>query len=186
MQSLSRLKHPRNELQLPAAARRKGLIMGNNNKSCSMVTGQFQHQLKYAIRSRTVQIARWLIGQHTSGLRHQGSRQRNALPFTARQFSRSMMQPILQTHLGQHLRRFQRTALGRHAPDPQRHRDVVLRTELRQQMVELVDKTKMNIAQTTLLGRTLMGQVLPLQHHGAMSGSIQTSQQVKQRAFARS
>ena len=62
------------------------------------------------------------------------------------------MNAVLQAHDRQHLQGDFRSLLAGLAPDPQRHGNVVERAELGQQMVKLVDKTQVLVAQLTLLG----------------------------------
>eukprot|EP01040_Poterioochromonas_malhamensis_P022980 gene22980-28056_t len=77
-------------------------------------------------------------------------------------------------------------ALGqRQAADAQRHGHVVQRTELRQQVVELVDKPQVLVAQLPLALRRQRRHLFALQAHRARRGCIQPAQQVQQGALAR-
>src|SRR5690606_29722773 len=71
----------------------------------------------------------------------------------ARQFGRPVQQAFPQTDPLQNRSRLLTCSDAVHAPYPQRHRHVVLRAELGQQMVELVNKTQVLIAQLALLRR---------------------------------
>jgi hypothetical protein len=71
------------------------------------------------------------------------------------------------------------------AADPQRHGHVVQRAEFRQQVVKLVDKAQVLVAQPALRRRIQLRQRLAQQLHRAAGGRVQPAQQVQQRAFAR-
>ena len=73
----------------------------------------------------------------------------------------------------------------RQAADAQRHRDVVERAELRQQVVELVDEAEVAVAPLALLGRAHRREVAPAQHHAALGRRLEAAEQVQQRALAR-
>ena len=159
--------------------------MRDQHKRGALVARQLQHQGKHTVGGRPVQIASGLVGQYAGGFGDQCARNRNALSFAAGQFRRAVVHTVLQTHAGQRfqgrLRRFGRW----HTAYPQRHGYVVQCAELGQQMVKLVHKTEVAIAQNSLRCRCDFRQVLPHQLHAATGGCVQCAQQMQQGALAR-
>jgi hypothetical protein len=90
-----------------------------------------------------------------------------------------------QAHLGQQLAGLLRGLLAVHAPNPQGHGHVVQRAELGQQVVKLIHKTQVRIAQPANGCRVHVRQGLAHPLHAALAGRVQTAQQVQQGAFAR-
>ena len=74
---------------------------------------------------------------------------------------------------------------ARHAPDVQRHRNVLERAELGQQMMELIHETEALVAQAAALGVAHLAQVPPHQPHRPGARHVQPPEQVQQRALAR-
>ena len=95
------------------------------------------------------------------------------------------MQAVGQAHTRQHGCGLLRSLCTVGTPNPQRHGHVVLRAELRQQVVKLVHKTQVTVAQVALFRGTELRKLLPHQCHAATGGGIQPAQQVQQGAFAR-
>ena len=85
--------------------------------------------------------------------RHERARDRGALPLAARQLRRPVREPRAEPDAFERsarpLPRFSR----RHAPHEQRHRHVLERGELGQQMMELVDEAERAVAQLAALPR---------------------------------
>ena len=74
----------------------------------------------------------------------------------------------------------------RFAPDAQRHRHVVERAELRQQVVELVDEAEVLVAPAPLLRpRPCVAKSRPISSTRPAVGCVEAAQQVQQRALAR-
>ena len=90
-----------------------------------------------------------------------------------------------QAHVGQHGFGLARAFLIRQAADAQRHGHVIERAELGQQVMELVDKAQVLVAQPPLFGSRSLCQVLAMQVHAARRGRIERAHQVQERALAR-
>ena len=171
--------------ELPRAARRQALVVGDDDKRRALVARQLQHQLEHAVGGAAVQVAGGLVGQHAGRLGDQCAGNRDTLAFAAREFRRPVLQPVLQPDAAQASSVAARALSGgRHAPDPQRHGDVVQRAELGQQVVELVDETQVPVAQIALHAGAQLRQVLAHQLHAAAGGRIERAQQVQQGALA--
>ena len=67
--------------------------------------------------------------------------------------------------------------------DEQRHANVLERSELRQQMVKLIDETKRPIAQQPTLLLVERGKLLAREPDAALTGRIEPAEQVEQGAF---
>ena len=159
--------------------------MRHHDERRALLPRQLQHELEHALGRGAVQVARGLVGQHAGRLGDQGTGDGHALALAARQLGRAVLHTPGQAHLGQHLLRAARAFLVGQAPDAQRHGHVVQRAELGQQVVELIDKTQVLVAQITLLRRRQLRQVLAMQVHAARGGRVQRAQQVQERALAR-
>ncbi len=95
-----------------------------------------------------------------------------------------MRQPLAQPHLVQPQRRLLGCFGARLAPYPQRHGHVVERRKLGQQMVKLVNKTQVPVAQLPLLRRGELVQRLAAELHRAAGRGIEPTEQVQQGALA--
>jgi hypothetical protein len=118
-----------------------------------------------------------------AGSRDQGTGDGHALALAARQLRRVVGQPRASPTLVS-MRAAARRCDG-HAADAQRHRHVVQRAELGQQVVELVDEAQVLVAPAALFGRAHRGEVAAHQGHAARGRRVQPAQQVQQRALAR-
>ncbi len=95
-----------------------------------------------------------------------------------------MMRALLQPHRRQHFAgALLRLRLADFA-DQQRHRHVFQRVEVGQQMMELVDKAQLAVAQRRFGGRGHGVQRLAVKHHVAGGRRVQAAQQMQQRTFA--
>ena len=159
--------------------------MRHHHKSGAVVARQLQHQGEHAVGGGAVQIAGWLIGQHTRRVRDQRTRNGYALALAARQLCRAVRHALFQPYGLQHLRGLLQRLFFAVTANTQRHGHIVLRAELRQQVVKLVDKTQVLVAQLTLAFGAERVQGLALQVHAALCGGIQPAQQMQQSAFSR-
>ena len=159
--------------------------MRHHHEGRAALTRELQHLLEHTIGCGTVQVAGGFIGQHAGGTGHQGARDRDALSLAAREFSGSMPQALAQTHCLQCLAGARMARLDRIAADPQRHRHVVQRAELGQQVMKLINKTQVLIAQAPLLPSAQARELLAHEEHLALRGRVQPSEQVQQGALAR-
>ena len=89
-------------------------------------------------------------------------------------------QPDAGQHRGCRAGRFGRVG----ATDLERHRDVVERTEFRQQVMELVDEAEVQVTHAALLRRVDVGDVLAEQFDAARRRCIEPAHQVEQGALA--
>ena len=166
-------------------ARRDRGIVGDDDVARPQRAVEREHQLEHRRRRMTVEVARRLIGKHACGPRHQRARERRALALAAGELARRVVEALAQAHLAQDRRGLRAGRGPCHPPDEERHRDVVDRGELHQQMMELVDEAERLVAQSAALG---VGQ----RRHGpshhldfARRGRVEPAQKVQQRALAR-
>jgi len=96
-----------------------------------------------------------------------------------------MLQALRQTHSGQRARRRLQRLGPWQSANEQRHGHVFHSAELRQQMMELINKTQVQVAQTTLLGARQARQVLPHEPDLTAGRRIEPAEQVQQSALAR-
>jgi hypothetical protein len=107
-----------------------------------------QHQLEHAIGGDAVQVAGGLVGQHAGRPGDQGTGNRHPLAFAAREFGGAVVHAGPADPRGPaSSRRAFAASVARITADPQRHGHVVQRSELGQQVVELVDETQVPVAQ---------------------------------------
>ena len=164
---------------------RQRRFMRDDDKAGAAFAIDTQHQFEHLTGGMPVEIAGGFIGQHAAWLGHQRTRQCSALALATRELARHMLQPFTQADFTQHGGGFlHRLGLG-HAPDQQRHGDILQRAEFAQQMVKLVDKAQERIAHLTALG---FGQCRHRSSHHtdrSAGGHIQSAQQMQQGALAR-
>ena len=146
---------------------------------------QFEHQVEHGVGGAAVEVAGRLVGEHAGRMRDQRPRDRDALPFAARQFARPMLRPMPDAHALQHVHRLAARIVLRHAANPERHRDVVERREFRQQMVELIHEAERAIAQLVALALLQFRERLAEQRHAAGARLVEPAEHVQQRALAR-
>jgi len=118
-------------------------------------------------------------------MRDQRARQGHALTLAARQFGRAMVGSLGQADRRQHLLGLQGCCVTRQAPNPQGHGHIVQSTELWQQVMELVNKADVLVAQVAQGLGAQARQGLAHDMHLTLRGRIQTAQQMQQGAFAR-
>ena len=146
---------------------------------------EFEHQVKHPVSRAAIQVAGGFIGEHTGRLSDQRPGHRNPLAFAAREFARAVLQTVLQPNTRQHGSSSSSSLWSGHATDPQRHGHVVKRAKFGQQVVELVHKTQVLVAQSPLLLCTLNPESVAQQLDLTGTGCIQAAKQVQERALAR-
>src|SRR4029079_16187432 len=104
---------------------------------------QLEHAVEDAGGGDAVEVAGRLVGEDAVGLAGHRAGNRDALALAARKLRWPMEQPLAQAHLLERLCRAVARRRNGNATDPKRHRDVVDRAELGQQVVELVDEAEM-------------------------------------------
>ena len=124
--------------------------MGHHHKGGGLISRQLQHQVKDQSRGAAVEVAGGFIGQHTGRASDQGAGNRHPLALAAGQLGRAVLHALGQPHRAQGQgRRLQSLRPGLTA-DQQRHGDVFQRRQFGQQMVKLIDKAQVQIAQAAL------------------------------------
>ena len=109
----------------------------------------------------------------------------DALALAAGEFARPMPHARRQANLRQRrLRRGSRLRQG-FAADAQRHRHIVQRAELGQQVVELIDEAQVLVAPAALRGGVHGREIAAGQLHAAGARRIEAAEQVQERALAR-
>jgi hypothetical protein len=159
--------------------------MGHQHEGRALLARELEHQLEHAVGGGAVQVAGRLVGQHAGRPRHQRARDRHPLALAARELGRAVQQALAQADPIEPMRGLGGGGLARQAPDPERHRHIVLRAELGQQMVELVDETQVAVARLALLRRAQAGQILAIKQDPAGAGRVEPAEQMQQRALAR-
>ena len=151
------------QAQLAVAARSQRLVVRHHHKGGAVGTRQVQHVFKHAVGGGAVEVAGGLVGQYAGRARDQRTRNGNALALAARQLGRAVVHAFFQPHAGEHVCGLPGAFGVRQAANAQRHGDVVLRAEFGQQVVKLVDKAKLLVAQRALLRGRELRQVLAVQ-----------------------
>ena len=126
--------------------------MRDDHQTGAQFAVELEHQLEHLRRVLAVQISRRLIRQHQLGPRYQRAGNGGPLAFAAGELRGTMIQAFGQSDARQQSLRL---VLGRpriHAAHQQRHRHVLERRELGQQMMELVDEAHRMVAQAPALG----------------------------------
>ena len=113
---------------------------------------QVEHQLEHAAGGAAVEIAGRLVGEHARRPGDERARERGALPLAARELARACGRAARRAPPRAASRPPRRAPRRRHAADEERHRDVLERRELRQQVMELVDEPERAVAQAPALG----------------------------------
>jgi hypothetical protein len=117
-------------------------VVGDDHETRLPRTIERQHQLENAGGGLPIEIAGRLVGEHAGRLGDQRARDRRPLPLASRQLRRGVPQTVPESDLAEH-GRSARFCLGfRHAPDVQRHGDVLQRGELGEQVMKLIDETQ--------------------------------------------
>jgi len=146
---------------------------------------QAQQQREDFVGGMTIKVAGRLVGEDAGWLRHQRTGQRRALALSAGEFAGAMLQPRAEPDLGENRRRLPFRCRLVHAPDQQRHRDVLQRGEFRQQVVELIDEAERFVAQAAPFAFRHSGEIIAEQMHAAGSGRVEPAKQMQQCALAR-
>src|SRR5262245_52878533 len=107
-------------------------VMGDDYEARAYPSIEIQHELEYRLGVLPVEVAGRLVCEYASGPRHERARESRALALSARKLSRTVREPMTQAHLREHVRRLLAGVIRRQPPDPQRHRDVLERSKLRQ------------------------------------------------------
>ena len=137
------------------------------------------------VGAAAVEVAGRLVGEHAVGRAGERARDRDALALAARELRRPVLQPRAEADLAEHVGGARARLGGGEAADAQRHRDVVERGELGQQMVELVDEAEMAVAPLALLGRVEGREVAAAEIDAARGRRLEAAEQMQQRALAR-
>src|SRR5262252_7166110 len=152
--------HPALQPQYTMAAPGEGQVMSCDERGELVVVMEPGDQIKNRVRGPVVEISGRLIGQQYPGLGNARPGQGHALLFAAGKFSGAVMRTRLQSNLAQPLDSFGLDLRPPLSPDQQRHGDVFERRELRQQIVELPDKTDLAVAK---IGGVVLGKGTQMQ-----------------------
>ncbi len=133
---------------------------------------------------RAIEIAGGLVGEYQLRRGHQRARHRGALPLAAGELVRLVIETLLESDARQQRARARR---GRHrafSSHQQRHRHVLQRRELGQQVVKLVDEADAAIAQCAAVALRQRVNVLPRHQYLARVGTIEAAENLQQRGLA--
>ncbi len=179
------LQLPAVQPQQPVAARGQLLVVRHHHEGGAGLAGQLHHPREDLVGGAAVQVAGRLVGQHAGGPGDQGAGDGHALALAARKLGGTVPLAAGQAHGRQGLAGAGPGLGHRQAADAKRHGHVVQRAELGQQVVKLVDKAQVRIAQAALFGRAQTGQGRAHERHFAAGGRIEPAQEVQQGALAR-
>src|SRR5207237_9386160 len=96
-------------------------------------------------------VAGRLVGEQARRLGHHGARERAALTLAAGELARQVLDARAEAHFLERALRASEGLAPLGAPDEERHRHVLERAELRQQVVELVDEAERRVARRAAL-----------------------------------
>ena len=160
--------------------------MGHDDKTGADLTIELQHQRIDLVGRFSIQITGGFVRQHTVGMVYQRPGQCGSLPFAPGEFGRFVFKALRKPYLRQHLPRQSLRLGGPTAADQQRHRHVFQGSELRQQMMELVDETQTLIAQTAALLFVQGEQLTTVQLDLAVIRIVESAKTVQQGTLTRS
>ena len=116
-----------------------------------MVRVQSFNQFKHPASRNAVQIAGGLVGHQKPRPANQCASQRDTLLLASRKLARPMIATILQSHLTKPVCGVRHRLSLAHAACQQRHGYIFLRSELRQQIMELPNVTDLAITKGSRL-----------------------------------
>ena len=132
---------------------------------------QSHHGVEHLVGGVRVEVAGRLVGEHAGGLGHEGAREGAALALAARELARLVLEARAEADLLQDLRRAAARLVAVHPADEERHRHVLHRGELGQEVMELVDEAERAVAHPPALGLAHRAEGLALDRHRARRGA---------------
>jgi len=170
------------KMQLPVAAPRQRLIVGNEDQRGALRAVQFQHQFDDLAASGGVEVAGRFICKKNLGLDDEGARNRDALLLAAGEVFRKMRHTMFETDPPQGLR----SALFRIgcALQFQWQHYVFQCAQCGQQLEGLEHEAGKASAQTRAAVFVVGEDVRAVQEHRTAGGGIETRQQAQQRGLA--
>ncbi len=135
------MQHPVHQPQTLLHATCQFEIVSDDDEAGAQLLVELLHQIKQVFRTVAIQIAGWLVRQHTGRIRHQRARNRSALALAAGQLGGQMPDAMRESHFGKHRGGNRFCVIAFHAAYQQRHRDIFKGGEFRQQVVKLIDET---------------------------------------------
>ena len=145
---------------------------------------QVAQNLQHGLRILRVEIPGGLVGQQNRRVIHNRPRNRHALLLAAGERIRFVIQPLPDPQQAQHFLEFGFRLRGR-APDVARHRDVVARRQVGQQVEFLEHESHRAFAHARALRVGHRRQVLVAHHDFPRGGRRQPADNVKQRRLPR-
>ena len=146
-------QHAVDEVQRAIGARRELRVVRDDDERRADGAIELEHQVEHLARGLAVEVAGRLVGEHAARPRHQRARERDALALAAGQLARQVLAGGAPRPTRSSIARAcARAASAGVAADRERHRDVLERGELRQQVVELVDEAERAVAHAAALG----------------------------------
>src|SRR4051812_20203586 len=100
------------------------------------------HRVEHLVRRMRVEVPGRLVGEHARRLGHERAREGAALALAARELARLVLETMAEADFFQDLLRPLERKLFIHAPYEKRHRDVLDRGELAEQVMELIDEAE--------------------------------------------
>src|SRR3990167_4314100 len=98
--------------------------MRDNDESLPQPVTKLPHEIVYGFARFPVEIAGRFVGEDDPRFVDERASDRDALPFTAGEFRRAMIQPIAETYAGEELLRPRERLTFTGSADDRRHRDV--------------------------------------------------------------
>ena len=141
-------------------------------------------QVEHRVRGVPVEVAGGLVGEYASRPGHERAGDGGALALAARELGRLVRGTVPQADPIEHVLRLLGRSTDPHAADKQRHRHVLERGELGQEVVELVDEAEDPVSQRRALAFADRRHRPPGDGHLATVRGVETAQTVQQGALA--
>jgi hypothetical protein len=133
----------------PVTSAGESEIVGGDEGRQLMIAMQPRDQLEDRFRCAGIEISGGLVGQQDFRLSDERSGQGDALLFTARKLSGPVMRTLFQAYFAQPFRRFLAGILPSITSQEKRHRHILERGKLRQQVMELPNEADFPIAKSS-------------------------------------
>src|SRR5579871_1023976 len=160
------------------------LIVGDDDEARAELAIELEHQVEHLARVHPVEIPGGLVRQHQPRPGHECPCHRGTLALAARKLRRAVRQALGEADAPEERCGLLAGEARRHASHEQRHRHVLERRELRQQVMELVDEPDGAIAQRAPVGIAQLVHRVTHDLHAAAAREVESAEELQQRRFA--
>src|SRR5215207_5576928 len=167
-----------------AEAREAFVVRGEEGAGARLAAEGEEERADLRPRAR-VEVAGGLVGEDEAGARDEGARDGHALLLAAGEFAGRVSQPRAEPDLLHHLARAGERLAPAHARHEQGQRGVLLRREVREQVVELEDEPDLPPAPAHELRSGGARHVEPADPHGPFVRRFEPADDVQQRRLPR-